>query len=212
VTQQTEALARVLDFLPCRTPAHWFEQAPGQLATLLIDHANCEKKAAGTALSLMYRYVDKPDLLQQLSRLAREELRHFEQVHQLILDRKIPYTHLSSSRYAGALRAEVSTQEPQRLVDTLLVGAIVEARSCERFLGLVEVLPESLAEFYRRLLVSEARHFADYLDLARRYSSEAVELRLQALLAVEAELVQQPDAQFRFHSGAPAENIPAAAR
>ena len=98
------AIADVLDFLPCRTPHQWFEQALQNIPTLLIDHANCEKKAAGTALSLMYRYVDQPTLLQRLSRLAREELRHFEQVHRLMQARGVAYVHVSSSRYAGRLR------------------------------------------------------------------------------------------------------------
>lgn len=212
VEVDANALAAVLEFLPCRTPPLWFEQAAERVPTLLIDHANCEKKAAGTALSLMYRYVDKRELLQRLSRLAREELRHFEQVHRVMQERDIAYVHLSSSRYAGALRAQVSGREPQRLVDTLLVGAIVEARSCERFLGLVEVLPDSLADVYRRLLASEARHFVGYLDLAACYADSALEPRLQELLAVEQDLVCEPDSQFRFHSGPLAQSTPAGAR
>ena len=212
VEVDAEALSAVLEFLPCRTPPLWFEQAAERVPTLLIDHANCEKKAAGTALSLMYRYVDKRELLQRLSRLAREELRHFEQVHRVMQERDFDYVHLSSSRYAGALRAQVSGNEPQRLTDTLLVGAIVEARSCERFLGLVEVLPASLAGIYQRLLASEARHFVGYLELAQRYADRELEPRLQELLAVEQDLVCEPDTQFRFHSGPLAENTPIAVR
>lgn len=196
------AVADVLDFLACRTPAAWFEQAPAYLDVLLIDHANCEKKAAGTALSLLYRYVDKPELLRTLSRLAREELRHFEQVEALLRSRGIDYVHLSSSRYAGALRAGIRPTEPGRLVDTLLVGAVVEARSCERFLGLAGVLPGDLARFYTRLLASEARHFRHYLDLAERYADgESIAPALQRLLQKDAELVSTPDTELRFHSG-----------
>ena len=150
--------------------------------TLLVDHAHCEKKAAGTALSLLFRYVDHPHLLQSLSRLAREELRHFEQVHKLLQDKGIPYKHLSSSRYASGLRERVSRVEPDRLVDTLLTGAIVEARSCERFLGLIKVLPPDLAEFYQLLALSEARHFADYLNLAQRYADKPIQPKLEELL------------------------------
>lgn len=198
-------VADVLDFLPCRTPERWFEQALQNIPTLLVDHANCEKKAAGTALSLMFRYVGHSTLLQQLSRLAREELTHFEQVHRLMESRGVEYVQLSSSRYAAGLRKLVSNAEPQRLADTLLTGAIVEARSCERFLGLVAVLPTDLGQFYAKLLDAEARHFRSYLGLAKEHANETlVELlpeRLAAMLEVEAHLICEPDTAFRFHSG-----------
>ncbi|MCZ6641685.1 MAG: tRNA-(ms[2]io[6]A)-hydroxylase [Gammaproteobacteria bacterium] len=205
-------LQAVLDFLPCRTPAVWFEQATANVPTLLIDHAHCEKKAAGTALSLLFRYVDHPHLLQSLSRLAREELRHFEQVHKLLQDRGINYQHLSSSRYVAALRDLVSTVEPRRLVDTLLTGAIVEARSCERFIGLMDVLPADLGDFYRVLATSEARHFTDYLNLAERYAGQSLQPKLEEMLALESTLVCDTDTVFRFHSGPLAENTPGEAR
>lgn len=194
-------MGEVLEFLDCRTPDAWFEQAPAHLSELLIDHANCEKKAAGTALSLLYRYVDRPELLRTLSRLAREELRHFEQVLTHLAAREIDYVHLSASRYAAGLRAAVRPREPERLVDTLLVGAIVEARSCERFVGLIEVLPEGLGGFYRRLLDSEARHYGQYLGLARRYAEAPIDESLERLLALDRELITAPDKEFRFHSG-----------
>ena len=124
--------------LGCATPELWYVAAAANLRTLLIDHANCEKKAAGTALSLLYRYVDKPDLLRRMSRLAREELRHYEQVLSTMDALRLEYGHLTPSRYAGAMRASIRTSEPGRLVDTLLVGAVVEARSCERFEGLAD--------------------------------------------------------------------------
>lgn len=204
-------LQAVLKFLPCRTPALWFDQAKSNIPTLLIDHAHCEKKAAGTALSLLFRYVDRSHLMQSLSRLAREELRHFEQVHKLLQDRGITYKHLSSSRYAAALRERVSNVEPDKLVDTLLTGAIVEARSCERFLGLIDVLPADLREFYRVLATSEARHFKDYLGLAERYAEKPLQSKLEEMLNLEASLVCEPDTAFRFHSGPLAENIPTGA-
>ncbi|MEM8769356.1 MAG: tRNA isopentenyl-2-thiomethyl-A-37 hydroxylase MiaE, partial [Pseudomonadota bacterium] len=166
-----------------------------------VDHANCEKKAAGTALSLLYRYVDKAELLKRLSRLAREELRHFEQVHGHLEARQIPYVHLSPSRYARGLRTELRNSEPERLIDTLLTGAVVEARSCERFLGLIEVLDDELGRFYEKLLASEARHFEDYLKLAERYATAPIGPTLDALLARDAELISAPDTEFRFHSG-----------
>ena len=195
------SVARVLDFLGSRTPDAWFEQAPEHLHELLIDHANCEKKAAGTALSLLYRYVDKPDLLLSLSRLAREELLHFEQVHGFIEHRGIDYVHISPSRYAGGLKSLVSSEEPQRLVDTLVMGAVVEARSCERFLGLIDVLPEDLGAFYQKLLNSEARHFEQYLALAAQYAQGPIDGVVAGMLAEDEALISTPDEHFRFHSG-----------
>jgi tRNA-(ms[2]io[6]A)-hydroxylase len=195
------AVANVLDFLLCPTPVAWLEQAAGHIEELLIDHANCEKKAAGNALSLLYRYVDRPELLHALSRLAREELRHFEQVLAVMERRGVGYVHLTPSRYAAGLRGLVGTSEPGRLVDTLLMGAVVEARSCERFHALLKVLPDDLAGFYGQLLASEARHFQGYLSLAERYATGPVDERLRRMLERDAELVSEPDREFRFHSG-----------
>ena len=189
------------NFLACPTPDAWLDNALARLPTLLIDHANCEKKAAGTALGLLYRYVDKPPLLRKLSRLAREELRHFEQVLELMAGQGVDYIHLPPGRYASSLHRLTSRQEPQRLVDSLLVGAIIEARSCERFQRLSEVAPAPLEGFYARLLESEARHFLDYLKLAERYADTPLTPRLERFLAAEAALVTDPDSTFRFHSG-----------
>ena len=143
-------------------------------------------------------------LLAKLSRLAREELRHFEQVVALMRKRGIDYPQIAASRYAGRLRDEVRPTEPSRLVDTLLVGAIIEARSCERFSALVPVLDEELSDFYASLLKSESRHFVDYLKLAEGVAGAAeVEDRLQTILAAEQVLVESSDTEFRFHSGVP---------
>lgn len=203
-----QAVDEAIGFLRARTPTAWFEAAPAHLEELLIDHANCEKKAAGTALNLLYRYVDQPRLLQTLSRLAREELRHFEQVHAQLQSRAIGYRHLTSSRYAAGLRACVRAHEPQRLVDTLLTGAVVEARSCERFAGLIGVLDAELAGFYERLLVCEARHFRQYLTLAEFCADGPFDAKLSEILERDAALVSEPDSEFRFHSGPPAKNTP----
>lgn len=190
--------------LLCPTPRAWVEAALQHPETLLIDHANCEKKAASTALNLMYRYVDHYKLLQKLSRLAREELRHFEQVIAIMRARGVEYRQLSASRYAGALREQVRAQEPQRLLDTLLVGAIIEARSCERFAALAPELDPELGNFYRSLLKSESRHFTDYLKLAEEIASkQEVAERLPKLLEREKALIEDSDTEFRFHSGAP---------
>ncbi len=197
-------ISPIRDFLLCETPEAWVEWAVQNPKILLIDHANCEKKAAATALNLMYRYVEHHELLQMLSRLAREELRHFEQVITIMEKRGIRYPQLSASRYAGDLRQGVRKNEPGRLIDTLLVGAIIEARSCERFAALLPVLDEELAAFYGSLLKSESRHFMDYLKFARRLDPTGeVEDRLQLFLENEKVLIERFDTEFRFHSGAP---------
>ena len=191
-------------FLFCSTPSSWLEAAKQNIPTLLIDHANCEKKAASTALNLMYRYVDKPKLLLQMSKLAREELRHFEQVVTLINKRNLDYTQLSSSRYASELRKSVRTFEPARLLDTLIVSAIVEARSCERFASLAPLLEDDLSRFYSELLKSEERHFRVYLDLAETISEDfPLKKRIEFFLEEDCRLIQSEDADFRFHSGVP---------
>jgi len=196
-------LQPVLDFLPCTTPEAWLEAALADQKTLLIDHANCEKKAAATALSLMHRYSDHL-LLNRMSRLAREELRHFEQVLKIMKQRGIAYDHVSASRYASGLRECVRPEEPGRLVDTLLIGALIEARSCERFAALVPHLDDTLADFYASLLKSESRHFTDYLGLAERLASTGeVQERLDVLKTRERTLICEPDTVMRFHSGPP---------
>lgn len=213
----TEALQADLDrvsgFLLCRTPEEWIHSAISQPELLLIDHANCEKKAASTALNLMYRYVDDFEILNKMSRLAREELRHFEQVIAIMQRRNITYAPANASRYASELRKQVRTFEPARLVDTLICGAIIEARSCERFASLVPFLDDELAHFYTSLLKSEARHFTDYLtlaqkvhseggeDFARKHGAGGLEGRVHELLLVEKSLILSPDEEFRFHSG-----------
>ena len=197
-------LMNINKFLFCSTPSSWLEAAKQNIPTLLIDHANCEKKAASTALNLMYRYVDKPKLLLQMSKLAREELRHFEQVVNLINKRNLDYTQLSSSRYASELRKSVRTFEPARLLDTLIVSAIVEARSCERFASLAPLLEDELSGFYSELFKSEERHFRVYLDLAETISEDfPLEERIEFFLEEDCRLIQSEDTDFRFHSGVP---------
>ena len=191
----------VLDFLGCRTPDVWVQTALDNEAIMLVDHANCEKKAASTALNLLYRYTDKPELLDKLSRLAREELRHFEQVLVIMRTRNIDYAHIGPSRYAGELRKSVASNEPDKLVDTLIVGAFIEAGSCERFSKLVPFLDQQSANFYRSLLRSEARHFQDYLALAASYAESDITSRVDFWRDTEAELVLRVDSEFRFHSG-----------
>ncbi len=201
---QSINLDAVNAFLPCATPKAWVDAALRDLPTLLVDHANCEKKAAATAMSLMHRHTENPVLLNKMSRLAREELRHFEQVMKLMQRRGIDYTLVTASRYAAGLRDLVRKKDPGRLVDTLLIGALIEARSCERFATLVPHLDGELGEFYASLLKSESRHFQDYLKLAADQSDETeLEARLQVFRAREQELIESADSEMRFHSGVP---------
>jgi tRNA-(ms[2]io[6]A)-hydroxylase len=194
------------ELLMAPTPAAWFGAASDHLHELLLDHANCEKKAASTALALMFSYADDFALTRQLSKLAREELRHFEQVQKHLEGAGLPYRRLKPSRYAEGLRRVVASSEPRRRLDLLLCGALIEARSCERFAGLAPRLPEPLARFYTGLCESEARHFGLYLALARKHASRCgldLDASLEALACAEAELATAPDVQFRFHSGPP---------
>ena len=194
----------VLQFLACETPQAWLAAASDNQSCLLIDHANCEKKAAAAAMNLMYRYTSKTELMIKMSQLAREELLHFQQVVEILALREIEYIRLSPSRYASALRSYISGQGNAQLVDTLIVGAFIEARSCERFASLAPLLDSQLQRFYLGLLKSEARHFKDYLDLAHRYSDEDIAARVASFAEREAELIVTPDKLFRFHSGIPA--------
>ncbi|MFL2546998.1 MAG: tRNA-(ms[2]io[6]A)-hydroxylase [Candidatus Rariloculaceae bacterium] len=196
----------VLDFLSCRTPQAWTDRATEDIPTLLLDHAGLELKAAQQALTLMNRYAGRANLLTKMSRLAREELRHFERVTGILKKRDISYRPLSASRYFGQLHAEIRDAEPDKLIDTLIVGAIIEARSCERFFSLLPALQTSdpeLAALYESLLESEARHFTDYLDLADQAAGTSTTTRAAELLNLEAGLISAPDSRLRFHSGVP---------
>ena len=191
-------------FLRCATPDSWVQAALTQQAVLLVDHANCEKKAATTAMNLLHKYVDKLELLEKMAQLAREELLHFEQVVGLMRERGVVYTHLSPSRYASSLRQHIRTHEPAKLLDTLIFLAFIEARSCERFAVLAPALDPQLCRFYQSLLRAEARHYTDYLELARLYADGDIATRVAFFAEKEAELITSPDVDFRFHSGTPA--------
>jgi tRNA-(ms[2]io[6]A)-hydroxylase len=199
-----DVMAEINQFLLCPTPAAWIDVALENQELLLIDHANCEKKAASTAMNLLYRYIDRDDLLKKMSQLAREELLHFEQVVGIMKDRGVSYRHVSSSRYASGLRELVRKGGEDELVDVLICGALIEARSCERFAALVPHLDDTLAKFYRSLLRSEGRHYQDYLELARQYAGTDIQWRIDEFREIERELILSPDPEFRFHSGVPA--------
>ncbi|WP_110972097.1 MULTISPECIES: tRNA-(ms[2]io[6]A)-hydroxylase [Pseudomonas] len=200
-----ELIPEIEAFLGCRTPDAWVQAALADQETMLIDHKNCEFKAASTALSLIAKYNTHIDLIHMMSRLAREELVHHEQVLRLMKRRKVPLRPINAGRYASSLRRLVRSHEPVKLVDTLVVGAFIEARSCERFATLVPHLDEELGKFYHGLLKSEARHYQGYLKLAYQYGDAAdIERTIVKVREAEAELVVSPDEEFRFHSGVPA--------
>ncbi len=186
------------------TPQRWYEVACERWQELLIDHANCEKKAASTALSFIFTYPEDFALTEKLSRLAREELRHFEQVQKFMQTLRVPFKRLSPSRYADGLRRALRAHEPNRRLDLMLCGALIEARSCERFLGLAPRLAAPLGDFYASLAQSEARHRGLYLKLAEQRANDIDwRARLRQIGEIEAELITAPDPQFRFHSGTP---------
>ena len=185
------------------TPPAWVEAACTCWPELLNDHAQCEKKAASTALALMFTYPEDRRLATALSRLAREELRHFEQVQKLMTTLGVPFERQRPGRYAAGLRTALRTADPGRKLDLLLTGALIEARSCERFRLLAPRLPAEAGGFYAQLARSEARHFEQYLELAQEAQPAQWRLRLRELAEHEARLATAPDAQLRFHSGPP---------
>lgn len=190
--------------LAAPTDPSWVRTADEHVPTLLLDHAHCEKKAASTAINLIFRYPDVPGLVDVLSPLAREELEHFELVLGLLAERDLPFTRLEPSAYAARLMKAARRGEPHRLVDTLLCCALIEARSCERMKLLAEGLSDpTLRRIYGSLLASEARHHQTYVDLAVTAiggDREAVHTRLAELAAHEAEVLAGQDGPFRMHA------------
>lgn len=201
----TDLLKPVHDFLGCTTPEAWLRTAsqPEHVPLIIQDHANCEKKAASTAINLMFRYGFFQDLQVKLAQLVREEMLHYEQVLEIMQQRQQVWVAIPAGRYAAGLRKHMRTYEPQALVDVLIIGAFVEARSCERFAALAPYMDEELAKFYRFLLKSEARHFEDYLVLAQSVTDEDISPRVAEFREIERELILSPDAELRFHSGVP---------
>jgi tRNA 2-(methylsulfanyl)-N6-isopentenyladenosine37 hydroxylase len=184
------------------TPRAWVDAAIEDLPTLLVDHANCEKKAASTALALIFAYPEDRELNIALSRLAREELKHFEQVERLMKKLDVAHQRMKPGRYASELRKLVRTHDPKRKLDLMIVHALIEARSCERFRVLAKHLPPEVRDLYEQLERSEARHFEIYLEFAEReFDAEEISTRLELIATREAELITSPDLELRFHSG-----------
>ncbi|NEP08066.1 MULTISPECIES: tRNA-(ms[2]io[6]A)-hydroxylase [Okeania] len=184
------------------TSQAWIEQAIANLDTILLDHSHCERKAAGVALNLMFRYPSSTKLIKKLTAIAREELEHFEQVNQWLERRNIPLAPLNSPPYGAALNSKVRRNEPERMLDLLLVYCLIEARSHERLGLLADYCPEpELAKFYRSLMASEARHYGIYWILATTYfEQEKVEERLEELAIFESEILSNLHPEPRIHS------------
>lgn len=208
-TLTTVDISHIDDFLGCKTSKQWLTAAMHDLPTIIQDHANCEKKAAGTAMNLIFRYESHQALQLKLAQLIREEMLHYEQVIGIMNERGQAWQHLPAGRYAKGMLKHKRSYEPQAMIDVLIIGAFIEARSCERFASLAEVIDDTrLAKYYRYLLKSESRHFEDYLALAQsvvleQQITENIEQRVAFFREVEAELISSPDTELRFHSGVP---------
>ena len=198
----TAASAPRIRFLQTPSSAAWLEQALSHLDEILIDHAHCERKAAGVALNFLCRYPSEVSLIHTLPAIAREELEHFEQVHRHLEKRGVPLRPLVPPPYGAKLKAAIRTTEPHRFLDSLLVAALIEARSHERLGLLGEHCPEpELSHFYRSLMASEARHYGVYWSIANQlFPLEDVNQRLTELAQVEAQILATLHPHPRIHS------------
>jgi tRNA 2-(methylsulfanyl)-N6-isopentenyladenosine37 hydroxylase len=191
-----------IKLLQAPTDRAWVDQALAHLDLILLDHAQCERKAAGVAMSLINRYPSDRDLVKALTAIAQEELAHFAQVNQWLERRGVPFGPLPPPPYGAALRQQVRSTEPQRQLDVLLVSALIEARSHERLGLLAQHCPDlELAQFYRSLMASEARHYGLYWVLATgRFPRWEVDARLAELATAESEILATLHPQPRVHS------------
>ena len=188
------------------TTRSWVEAAQKAPSTLLLDHAHCEKKAASTAVGCLFRYPERPSLVAAMSRLAREELLHFERVLHEMKRRGEAFARLPPSPYGAELFQRVRSFQPAKLVDELIVAALIEARSCERFALLAEAFAASepeLAALYEELGPSEERHAALYVELAFEMAPPSDIADRIAWFAAEetAILADAPTLPPRLHSG-----------
>lgn len=188
--------------LASTTSPRWLAQVTDHLHELLLDHAHCEKKAAGTAMNLIFAYVENVELVREMTEIVNEELAHFHLVIALIEARGIRFRRLAPSAYGRRLNELVRKDEPQKAVDRLLIASLIEARSCERFALLRDHLPDQeLADFYGSLFESEARHHSTYVRLAKGFApDEEVHRRLEELAAAEAAIVAEGEPEPRMHS------------
>jgi tRNA-(ms[2]io[6]A)-hydroxylase len=188
--------------LASTTSPRWLEQVREHQPELLLDHAHCEKKAAGTAMNLIFAYVENVELVREMTEIVNEELAHFHLVLDLLAAREIRFRRITPSAYGRRLSELIRKDEPHKAIDRLLIAALIEARSCERFAMLRDHLPDAeLATFYGSLFESEARHHSTYVRLAKAYASdEEVHRRLEELAAEEATIIAEGEAAPRMHS------------
>ena len=188
--------------LQSASTARWLAQVDADLEAVLIDHAHCEKKAAGVAMNLLFSYVDQTELARAITEIVNEELEHFNLVLDLLDRRGIRFRKLEPSSYGRRLHELIRRDEPGRAVDRLLVAGLIEARSCERFSLLADhVTDQELRDFYRSLFESEARHHATYVRLAASFAPESVvRERLRTLAVDEAAIIEHGDPLPRMHS------------
>lgn len=194
----------ILCFLKTPTPNGWLSAANEHLHLLLVDHAHCERKAALSALQLINAYPTHRALVKVMTALAREELQHFAQVLKILDKHQWKFHTLSAANYAKRLYQAMTHRDGlPYLAEQLLIGAIIEARSCERFFALLNVLEQrDIRDFYERLIHSEARHYENYLKLAyMTIGEEQAKPLLEKLIAVENKIILEGDSVFRFHSG-----------
>ncbi len=198
----TTANYPTINLLRMKTSDHWLEQSLSNVEIILLDHSHCELKAANNAINLMFRYPGHEKLVTAMTAIAQEELEHFRQVNQILAERQIPLAPLNAPPYAAALKKQIRSNGPERLMDCLLVGGLIEARSHERLGLLAAHLPEpKLAAFYRSLMASEARHFGAFWSLADSYFDRSVvQARLQDLAELESDLLATLHPEPRIHS------------
>jgi tRNA 2-(methylsulfanyl)-N6-isopentenyladenosine37 hydroxylase len=196
------ATHQTINFICQATSSAWLNQALENVNIILLDHSHCELKAANNALNLIFRYSSYPKLIESLTAIAKEELEHFSQVNKILADRQIPPAPLTPPPYAAGLKKQIRSNGPERLLDSLLVACLIEARSHERLGLLAEHLPDpKLAAFYRSLMASEARHFGAFWSLADTYFDRAlVQTRLTELAERESELLVNLHPEPRIHS------------
>ena len=185
-----------------KTSEDWIDLAISNPMEILLDHAHCERKAAGVALQLMFRYVSEPGLSEVLSPLAREELEHFERVLSILNARGEKLQKLASPPYGAILAKNIRRDEPLRMLDSFLVAGLIEARSYERMQLLSMHSPDiELSNLYADLLKSEAKHFGIYWKLAdERFERNALISRLEELAKVESDALLQMHHEPRMHS------------
>jgi tRNA-(ms[2]io[6]A)-hydroxylase len=184
------------------TSPDWVARMEIHMDQVLVDHAHCEKKAAGSAMSMVFAYVEHPVFIRPLTEIVEEELQHLREVMDVMDARGIPLVGQPQSTYGRRLGALIRTQEPEKVLDRCLVAALIEARSCERFTLLRDhLLDRELGAFYGRLLESEARHHATYLRLAEHFvPKHVVRERLDALAEAEATIIAEGDPLPRLHA------------